>query len=40
LKKRLSKTGNLYKASFDPSLGGECQKINEINLLQQNLENI
>ena len=36
----LTKTGNLYKASFDPSLGGECQKINEINLLQQNLENI
>ena len=35
----LTKSGILYKASFDPSLGGECDKINEINLFQENPEN-
>ena len=35
----LTKTGNLFIASFEPSLGGECTKINEINLFQQNKEN-
>jgi WD40 repeat protein len=35
----LTKSGNLYKASFEPNLGGECDKINEINLFQENPEN-
>ena len=35
----LTKSGNLYKASFKPNLGGECDKINEINLFQENPEN-
>ena len=30
----LTKSGNLFKASFEPSLGGECYKISEINLFQ------
>ena len=35
----LTRSGNLYKASFEPSLGGECDKINEINLFNENQEN-
>mgnify|MGYP002626542086 FL=1 len=35
----VTKSGNLYKAKFDPSLGGECHKIKEINLFQENSEN-
>lgn len=35
----LTKSGNLYKAKFDPSLGGECHKIKEINLFQENTDN-
>ena len=35
----LTKSGNLFKASFDPSLGGECQKISEENLFQLEKEN-
>ena len=30
----LTKSGNLFKASFEPSSGGECTKIDEINLFQ------
>ena len=35
----LTRSGILYKASFEPSLGGECDKINEINLFKENPEN-
>ena len=35
----LTKSGNLFKASFEPSLGGECQKIIQINLFEQNKKN-
>ena len=35
----LTRSGILYKASFEPSLGGECDKINEINLFEENPEN-
>ena len=35
----LTKSGNLYKASFDPSLGGECHDIIEKNLFQQDKKN-
>ena len=35
----LTKSGNLYKAEFDPSLGGECHKIKEMNLFPENPEN-
>ena len=35
----LTKSGNLYKASFEPSLGGECHDIIEKNLFQQDKKN-
>ena len=35
----LTKSGNLFKASFEPSSGGECTKIDEINLFQLFKEN-
>ena len=35
----LTKSGNLYKASFEPSLGGECNDIIEKNLFQQDKKN-
>ena len=35
----LTKSGNLFKASFEPSSGGECTKISEINLFQLFKEN-
>jgi len=34
----LTKSGNLYQASFDLSLGGECHKFNDIDLFKQNVE--